>query len=134
MYNTKLDLNLFKNNTISSFDILSQILPPINCKFPNKQFSDDDDKKTTNKIIEIVNGKYVRGQIDKGTLGAKSKGLIQSIFNDYSHEHATFFIDQLQYIVTEYMKLSSYSVGISDLIADNTTNNKISQAVLKKEK
>ena len=34
--------------------------------------------------------------------------------------------------VTEYMKLSSYSVGISDLIADNDTNNKISQAVSKK--
>ena len=133
MYNTKLNPELFKNDKISSFKILSQILPPINCKFPNKQFSDSEDKKTTNKIIEIVNGEYIRGQIDKGTLGAKSKGLIQSIFNDYNYEHATFFIDQLQSIVTEYMKLSSYSVGISDLIADNDTNSKISQAVSKKK-
>ena len=29
------------------------------------------------------------------------------------------FIDDLQNIVTEYMKTSAYSVGISDLIADN---------------
>ena len=28
------------------------------------------------------------------------------------------FIDNLQSIVTEYMKLQAYSVGISDLIAD----------------
>ena len=135
MYNNKLNLDLFKNEQISSFNLLSQILPPINCKFPNKQFSSDEhDKKTSNKIIEIVNGQYIRGQIDKGTLGAKSKGLIQSIFNDYNNEHAADFIDQLQYIVTEYMKLSSYSVGIVDLIADIETNDKISQAILKKKK
>ena len=30
-------------------------------------------------------------------------------------------------IITEYMKLSAYSVGISDLIADTNTNDKISQ-------
>ena len=33
----------------------------------------------------------------------------------------------LQSIVTEYMKLSAYSVGISDLIADSQTNQKIAE-------
>tara|TARA_B100000963_G_scaffold362043_1_gene402516 strand:- start:5630 stop:10126 length:4497 start_codon:yes stop_codon:yes gene_type:complete len=135
MYNNKLNLDLFNKKDISSFNLLSQILPPINCKFPNKQFSSDEhDKKTSNKIIEIINGEFIRGQIDKGTLGAKSKGIIQSIFNDYTAEHAANFIDQIQSIVTEYMKLSSYSVGIMDLIADSNTNNKISGAILKKKK
>ena len=135
MYNNKLNLDIFNKKEISSFNILSQILPPINCKFPNKQFSSDEhDKKTSNKIIEIIKGEYIRGQIDKGTLGAKSKGIIQSIFNDYTSEHAANFIDQIQSIVTEYMKLSSYSVGIMDLIADSNTNNKISGAILKKKK
>ena len=32
---------------------------------------------------------------------------------------AAAFIDDLQNIVTEYMKSSAYSVGISDLIADD---------------
>ena len=40
---------------------------------------------TSNDIIEIINGKYVRGQIDKGVLGGKSTGLILSIFNDYDY-------------------------------------------------
>ena len=35
------------------------------------------------------------------------------------------FIDNLQDIITDYMKLTAYSVGISDLIADKTTNSKI---------
>ncbi len=134
MYNNTVDIDLFKNKDITSFEILSQILPPMNCRFPNSQFSSDENKKVSNKIIEIVNGKYIRGQIDKGTLGARSKGLIQSIFNDYSYKHATNFIDNIQSIVTEYMKLSSYSVGISDLIADDTTNNQILDAVKNKKK
>ena len=32
------------------------------------------------------------------------------------------------------MKLSSYSVGISDLIADDNTNDKISSAISQKKK
>merc|ERR1712166_1058157 len=76
-----------------------------------------------------------RGQIDKGVLGGKSTGLILSIFNDYDHKHATAFIDELQSMVTEYMKLSSYSVGINDLIANDETNQQIHDAVVKnKEK
>ena len=54
-----------------------------------------------------------------------SRGLIQRIFNDFNEEHSRDFIDNLQNIITEYMKLNGYSVGISDLIADNETNNKI---------
>ena len=133
MYNEKIKLDIFKKGTLSSFDILSQVLPPMNCKFPNKQFSPDDDKKTSNDIIEIINGKYVRGQIDKGVLGGKSTGLILSIFNDYDYKHATSFIDEVQSIVTEYMKLSSYSVGINDLIADDETNKNIYNAVVNRK-
>ena len=68
---------------LTNFSILSQILPPMSAKFPNKLYDDADDRKTTNNIIEIRDGKYLRGQIDKGVLGATSKGLIQSIFNDF---------------------------------------------------
>ena len=44
------------------------------------------------------------------------------------------FIDNLQYLVTEYMKLSGYSVGISDLIADNVTNQKINDTISENKK
>ena len=37
-----------------------------------------DDYKTSNNIIEIKNGKYFRGQIDKGTLGDGSRGFVSS--------------------------------------------------------
>ena len=121
------DQRLFDNyketDLISSFQIISQILPPLSAKFPNKKFDEDtDDRSTSNNIIEIINGQYVRGQMDKGVLGGSSRGIIQSIFNDYGHIAAANFIDNLQRIINYYMMMSSYSVGISDLIADRNTN------------
>ncbi len=79
------DTRLFDNidKSISSFDIISQILPPMSAYFGNKMFDEEDDKRTTNNIVEINNGTYLRGQMDKGVLGASSRGMIQSIFNDF---------------------------------------------------
>ena len=125
--------NIQNKDTLTNFDVLSQIFPEMSCKFQNGGFSGKDNKKTTNNIIEIVNGKMLRGQIDKGILDSNSKGLIQRIFNDFGNERATQFIDELQFIVTEYMKKSSYSVGISDLIANEETNEKITTAINKKK-
>ena len=135
-YHNNVDTSLFTNSeaTITSFDVLSQILPPISTRFANKLYDSDENKKTSNNIIEIVNGQYKRGSIDKSVLGAGSKGLIQTIFNDFNYNESADFIDNLQAIVTEYMKLSAYSVGISDLIADDKTNQRIIAAVNEKKK
>ena len=137
MYFDNVNPELFKNPTkrISSFDILSQILPPLSTRMKNGVYGEtEEDNKTSNNIIEIVNGEYKRGQLDKGALGKGSKGLIQTIFNDFNFMESSDFIDNLQSIVTEYMKLSAYSVGISDLIADKETNKKITTAVTSKKK
>ena len=121
--------------TLNSFELLSHILPPLSCKFANGGYKADvDNNKTTNNIIEIRNGKMIRGQFDKKSLGTTSKGLIQTIFNDFGYKASADFIDDLQDIVTEYMKLSSYSVGISDLIANEITNNKINDTLYEMKK
>ena len=121
-----------KKKEITSYELISQILPPFSAKFKNKSFGDKENKKTSNNIIEIKNGTYLRGQMDKSTFGG-SNGLIQSIFNDFGFEESSDFIDNLQSIINEYMKTSAYSVGISDLIANNKTNNAIISAILKKK-
>jgi len=130
------DINKLKDKgTINSFELLSHILPPLSCKFANGGYKADvDNNKTTNNIIEIRNGKMIRGQFDKKSLGTTSKGLIQTIFNDFGYKASADFIDDLQDIVTEYMKLSSYSVGISDLIANEITNNKINDTLYEMKK
>ena len=121
---------LMKNGKkISNFDILSQILSPISLKYKTKLYGDNEDNETTNNIMEIVNGKYKRGQMEKSVLGSSTKGIIHRIFNDYGHLKAAQFIDDIQNIITEYMTTSSYSVGISDLIADRQTQDSIATAI-----
>ena len=118
-----------KNGKISTFDVLSQILPPVTMKFKTKLFEDNEDAATSNNVFEVRNGKFIRGQIEKSVLGAGTKGMIHRINNDYGNMQASNFIDHLQNIVTEYMKGSSFSVGISDLIANRKTQDSIIEAI-----
>jgi DNA-directed RNA polymerase II subunit RPB1 len=122
------------NDGITSFDILSQIMPPLSMKYKTKAFKEDkDDAKTSNAVIEIKNGTYVRGQMDKSVMGAGTKGLLQRVCNDFGNMASAKFIDDLQNIVTEYMKSAAFSVGISDLISDKKTNDDIIQVITKKK-
>jgi DNA-directed RNA polymerase II subunit RPB1 len=124
---------LIGKKEISNFDILSQIMPPLTMKFGNKYFADSgEDFKKSNHVVEIVGGKYERGQMEKGVLGG-SNGLLQRICNYFGNMASANFVDDLQNIITEYMKTSAFSVGISDLIADKSTNEKIAETITKKK-
>jgi DNA-directed RNA polymerase II subunit RPB1 len=130
---TKVDVEKLPKKEISNFNILSQILPPFTLRYKTKRFGDKEDYKTSNNVLEIVNGQYVRGQLEKGVLGDGTIGLIHRICNDYGNRAAIDFVDNLQNIVTEYMKKSGYSVGVSDLIANKATNDAISDIIVKKK-
>ena len=126
--------NSEKEKGISSFDILSQIMYPLTMKYKTKAFKDDkDDIKTSNNVIEIHNGKYIRGQMDKSVLGAGTKGLLHRTCNDFGNMASAKFVDDLQNVVTEYMKSSAFSVGISDLISDEKTNQDIVKVITQKK-
>ena len=123
-----------RNERVSNFEILSQILPPLSLKVKNKQYDGDKEKSdSSNNIVEIIDGKYIRGQMDKGILGSGTKGLIHRVCNDFGNMASAQFIDDLQNIVTEYMKQSAFSVGISDLITDVKTNEKIVSIITEKK-
>jgi DNA-directed RNA polymerase beta' subunit len=63
--------------------------------------------------------------MEKGVLGSGTKGILHRTCNDIGNMACSDFIDDLQHIIMEYMKSSSYSVGIGDLIADAGTQAKI---------
>ena len=129
----KVDIEKLPKKEITNFNILSQILPPFTIKYKTKRFGDKDEYKTSNNVLEISNGEYIRGQLEKGVLGDGSNGLIHRICNDFGNRESIKFVDNLQNIVTEYMKSSGYSVGIVDLIANKTTNDAISEVISKKK-
>ena len=120
---------------VSNFELLSQIMPPLTLKYKTKLWDSDrkEDPAVSNNVLEIYNGRYIRGQIEKSVMGGASKGIIHRICNDYGKSAAADFIDNLQNIVTEYMKVSSYSVGVSDLMSNRETSTRIIQAIQDKE-
>jgi DNA-directed RNA polymerase II subunit RPB1 len=124
-----------KNNKISSFNILTQITPPLTLKFKTKGFVEDKDDYNTTKtgVLEIIDGEYIRGQMTKDVLAAGSKGLLHRICNDFGNMASAKYIDDLQNVITEYMKSSGFSVGISDLISDKKTNDEIIDVITKKK-
>ena len=128
---------LFKSGEdVSNFDVISQILPPLTLKYKKKAFGEknpNEDYATSNNVVEIRNGRMMRGQIDKSVLGGGGVGLIQRVCNDFGNIAAADFIDGLQNIITEYMKSHAYSVGISDLIANKATNTQIVDVITKKK-
>ena len=122
-----------ERGVVTNFELMSQILPPLSLKYNTKLFKDTEDKSKSNNVLEIKNGQYLRGQMEKGVLGGGTKGLIQRICNDFGNFASANFIDDLQNIITEYMKSSAYSVGISDLIADEKTNQDIIKIITDKK-
>lgn len=116
--------------TITNFEILSQITPQISLKYKTKQFDDKtEDAAISNNVLEIHNGKYLRGQADKPVFASGTKGILSRICNDFGNMAASNYIDDLQQVITEYMKTSAYSVGVSDLISDRKTTESILQII-----
>ena len=129
----------------SGHSILSYIIPDnINLKIPNSSFDNYNDKDisaTSDKnkkiikynkeinIVEIVNGVIKSGTFDKNLFTKTSKGLIHTIFNDINDIRVNHFINDLQKITAYILLIEGFSVGISDMIADKNTNDKIKEII-----
>ena len=135
MKNKNIDNSIFqKKNNLSNFEILTQIMPPLTLKYKTELFKDGENYNKSNNVLEIENGVIRRGQIEKKVFGSGTKGLLQRICNDFGNIVCSNFIDDIQNIVTEYMKTSGYSVGISDLISNEETKQKINEVIYDKKK
>ena len=119
---------------MNGLEVIRHILKNVSLKYKTKEFSEGDDMSTSKNVLEIKNGNFVRGYMDKQVLGSTSSGIIHRLYNDEGNECAADFIDNIQKIVTEYMKTSGYSVGMSDLISNKKTNDKIDELLSEHKK
>jgi len=113
------DYSVFSQERVGYEQLMTLILPPITVSC---------------KGIHIVDGKFVRGQIDKRGLSVRSNSIIHRVCNDFGGVAATDFIDNFQHVLTEFMKVHGYSVGVSDLILPAETNVKINAIIQEKKK
>lgn len=96
----------------SGQQLLSALLPPVNLSMKN----------SSDQLVSIQSGTIKEGILDKSVF---SKQLLHIIYNDYGHEMAVDFLDSLQAMIASFLMNSGFSVGISDLIADEDTNEQI---------
>jgi DNA-directed RNA polymerase II subunit RPB1 len=112
----------------SGKQMVSYIIPKnINLTMENASYDNNKNDKL-NKIV-IKNGELISGAMDKGVFTKTSKGLIHTIFNDMGPLRTKDFIDDLQKIVTNFLLIEGFSIGIGDMIADNETNEKITSLI-----
>jgi DNA-directed RNA polymerase II subunit RPB1 len=73
------------------------------------------------KGVKIVNGELVEGNLKKSAFGATSDGLVHIVYNDFSPERCGQMINEIQSIITQFNLYTGFSVGTSDLIANENT-------------
>lgn len=123
-----LDQNGNDINYWSGKQVLSYILPKnINIKMENQSY--DNTPIDEKNIVEIIEGVITQGTFDKSLFTKTSKGLIHTIYNDLGCERAKNFIDDLQKIVTYFLLVEGFSIGISDMLADESTNNQMKDII-----
>lgn len=129
-----LDLSQFNGDIyqrFTNFELLSNIMPPISLKRKTTAYDayENPEMAKANGEMHIVNGRYIKGQLVKKGIDGASHGLLHRIYRDCGKDACVTFMDDLQFIVNEYMKTAGYSVGISDLIWNPETQKKVEEVI-----
>ena len=80
-------------------------------------------------IVKIKDGNLVSGRLKKSAFSSASEGVIHVIYNEFGPERCGQFINDVQAVVTKFNLHQGFSVGTSDLISDDTTNEFVRKAI-----
>jgi len=124
-----------KQDLWSGRTILSTVLPEINLVKPNSSYNSVEEGHPLRyqNLVKIIQGKIESGIFDKSLLGANEQGVIHLIFNEYGPRAAKEFLDNTMSLITNWMLLSGFSVGVSDLIINQTAQDKITEIIADKK-
>ena len=114
--------------------VLGALLPPINMEMGNKSYDSEKDNNTSNNYVKIVQGDIQQGVVDGDIYMKPSKGIIHVAYNDCGPKDTVELLDALQNTVENFLVLNGFSVGISDLIADEETKKEIDRKIQEKKK
>jgi DNA-directed RNA polymerase II subunit RPB1 len=99
----------------------SQIMPPgMHLTLKNK----------LKEVVSIQNRKHISGTLDKNIFHTMSQGIVPVIYHDYNPFEVRRFLDNLQRLVCRWLLTSGFSVGISDLVVEDTTKDKLKEIIV----
>lgn len=120
-----------KKRMYTGQQIIGTLFAPINITMANSSF--EADSNNYNKVI-IREGQFIQGVLDKGIFNKPGKGIIHTTYNDYGPKETVDLLDGLQSMIETYLIMKGFSVGISDLIADDDTKKKMEETIAVKKK
>ena len=139
MWNKRFDGTLPKprvgSKRYTGQQVLGALLPPINLEMGNKSFDGDKDSKQDSvNYVRITQGDIQQGVVDGDIYMKPSKGVIHVTYNDYGAKDTVDLLDALQNTVEHFLVMNGFSVGISDLIADEKTKEDIDAQIQERKK
>ena len=114
--------------------VLGALIPPINIEMGNKSFDSEKDSKDSDNYVKIVQGDIEQGVVDGDIYMKPSKGIVHVTYNDCGPKDTVDLLDALQNTVENFLVLNGFSVGISDLIADDDTKKAIDVKIQERKK
>lgn len=114
--------------------VLGALMPPVNIEMGNKSYDSEKDSTQSDNYVKIVEGDITQGVVDGDIYMKPSKGIIHVAYNDCGSKDTVGLLDALQNTVENFLVLNGFSVGISDLIADEDTKQAIDATIQEKKK
>ena len=116
------------NGRYTGQQVLSALLPPVNIEMANKSHADKS-MKAEDSFVKIQQGNITQGVIDGDIWMKPSRGIVHVTYNDHGEKETVDLLDALQNTVEHFLVMNGFSVGISDLVADDNTMAQINQAI-----
>ena len=116
----------------SGQQVLSMLFPPMNTDLKNKYYDDDPNK---DNMVKIRDGMIQKGGIvDDDVLNKTGVGVVHTTYNDFGAFAAVDLLDSVQSTIEAYLIMSGFSVGLSDLVADEKTLTTMNEIVQQRKK
>ena len=119
-----------KKGKFTGQQVLSQLFPAINMEMGNSRYNDE---KVPENFVKIQEGKVLQGVFDKDIFMKPGKGIVHTTFKDYGPRETVHLIDTMQNTIEQFLVYNGFSVGISDLIADERTKKSMDDKVRAKK-
>eukprot|EP00915_Cephaloidophora_sp_WS-2016_P002220 GHVH01002961.1.p1 GENE.GHVH01002961.1~~GHVH01002961.1.p1 ORF type:complete len:1737 (+),score=279.49 GHVH01002961.1:4068-9278(+) len=84
--------------------------------------------------IIIRNSEHLTGTICKKTVGSTSGGLIHILFHEVGSERTRTFLSECQKVVNTWLQTKGFTVGVSDIIPNQLTMDRVAQTIEVSEK
>lgn len=114
----------------SSQSVISMIIPNVSMMKKNKQY---DSVSTDQNNVVIKDGVVQHGTFDKNILGTSNQGLIHVVSNDIGTHKTHELIDNIQNLITNWLLVTGFSVGVSDLVIDDDTLDQMKESIKEKK-